>query len=639
MPKGLLKLDDIPSFREVKSIRLSEVTGPLRSAVKKLHEADDIETFLRAILSDRAATPHGPAEIVDIFTHRVPLGNSQGWAAFILKGRSFPTVRPQHIAHQIYRLEKIDGLHLAVLGATGIVLDAVKEQFSSTCNRLSVRHCFVDGDDFARLFWAYGFLCPRDGTRIAGGRCHCGYSPSHSVLNVLQTEALTELNRAHALGQRKALVVLPPGAGKTRIAAKEAKSFGAKSVLYVAHTNEILEVAEAEFSAEFGANAVDKLDNPSSGSKRAVQLATIQYLEKNISVLNQSSFDYLVIDEFHHAAAPTYRRTARSIDHQFLLGLTATPFRGDRQDIAALCDGNVVVNYELRIGIDIGILTPYHYFGCFDDIDYSDLPTTHSIRDLERKLIIKERHEAIVEKWKEKATDKPTIAFCCSHEHARKVAAEFSSQGVAAAPYLSTTSLPARQALIEKLRVGKLKVLCVVDVLNEGADMPFVECLLFVRPTESKRIFLQQLGRGLRRYVGKSHCTVIDFIGNFRNAHNVVEYHGLRPEESDTRNPSLSQPRTARDVLDLPLGCKVSFEDKVLDIFAQQTLDPRNARRDNIGRIMIYQYERLSRRLGRDASPKDVDRNLMLNANFYKMVFGSWKRFMDLIQAGRPPAS
>jgi type III restriction/modification enzyme restriction subunit len=405
MPK-LLKLDDIPAFKEVKNVRLSEITEELRTAVKQLHEADDIELFLRSILSDRAATPHGPAEIVDIFTHRIQLAESEGWAAFVLKGRSFPTVRPNHVSHQIYRIEKIDGLHFAALGATGTVLDAVKEQFSSTCNRLDIAHAFLDADDFARLFWAYGFLCPRDGSRIVGGRCHCGYSPSHSILNILQTEALKELARAHSLGQTTGLVILPPGSGKTRIAAKDAKSFGARSVLYMAHTNEILDVAQAEFSAAFGAEEVAQLMHVGEQSNRPIKLATIQYLEKNIRRLARVNFDYLVVDEFHHAAAPTYRRAVANIAHRFLLGLTATPFRGDRQDIAALCEGNIIANYELRTGIDVGILTPYHYYGCFDDIDFSDLPedaTHYGVRDLERKLIIKERHEAIVAKWKERA--------------------------------------------------------------------------------------------------------------------------------------------------------------------------------------------------------------------------------------------
>jgi superfamily II DNA or RNA helicase len=172
-------------------------------------------------------------------------------------------------------------------------------------------------------------------------------------------------------------------------------------------------------------------------------------------------------------------------------------------------------------------------------------------------------------------------------------------------------------------------VLCVVDILNEGADIPFVECLLFVRPTESKRIFLQQMGRGLRKHVGKTHCVIIDFIGNFRNAYKIVEYQGLRPEEASTT--ALQSEREIREILDLPLGCKVSFDDRVLDIFQAQTLDPRYATRDNIGRILVHQYRKLSRSLGRAASAKDVDRYALLNASFYKTIFGSWERFQQLV--------
>ncbi|MEZ5831281.1 MAG: DEAD/DEAH box helicase family protein, partial [Dongiaceae bacterium] len=370
---GLLQIDDIPAFKEVRGVPLHEVTEELRSAVRRLHEADDIEEFIRAILSDRAATPHGPAEIVDILTHRIQIEGSEGLAAFVLKGRSFETVRPKDVSHQIYRLEKIDDLSIAIFAATGIVLDAVKEQFSSTAKRLGVSYCIWDVDDLARLFWAYGFLCPRDGTRIKGGRCHCGYAPQHSVLNILQEETLSELKRARELGQTKALVVLPPGTGKTRIAARDSKHAGANSVLYIAHTNEILDVAKAEFSAVFGTKNVENLSNL-EGKKSQVTLATVQYMANHIAAMKLRNFDYLVVDEFHHAAAPTYRRIVAEIDDAFLLGLTATPFRADRQDIAKLCNGNIVVQYEMRSGIDIGILTPYYYFGCFDDVDYGGLP-------------------------------------------------------------------------------------------------------------------------------------------------------------------------------------------------------------------------------------------------------------------------
>src|SRR5207248_2815076 len=146
--------------------------------------------------------------------------------------------------------------------------------------------------------------------------------------------------------------------------------------------------------------------------------------------------------------------------------------------------------------------------------------------------------------------------------------------------------------------------------------------------TESKRIFLQQLGRGLRKYVGKSHCTVIDFIGNFRNAYTLAEYHELH---ADACNRTSTRARGAgRAIVDVPIGCEVTFEDRVLDIFAG--LDPRNATRENIGRILIHRYRRLSERLGRPADRRDIDRNELLDSTFYTLVFGSWGRFIAVVQ-------
>jgi hypothetical protein len=165
-----------------------------------------------------------------------------------------------------------------------------------------------------------------------------------------------------------------------------------------------------------------------------------------------------------------------------------------------------------------------------------------------------------------------------------------------------------------------------VDVLNEGADFRFIQTLLFLRPTESARIFHQQLGRGLRKAVGKSHCTVIDFIGNFKNAYMLVEYHGLLPyAEGSARTTGGFL--TPKEMLNLPLGCKVHFDTRVVQVFAQQSLSPANATRHNIGRILIHQYARLEALLGRRPTPRDVDHNLLLGKDLYKLVFGSWSAF------------
>ena len=626
----LVKLEDFDHFRSALKYAPEEVDEVVLTSVRDLDERTEFEPVLRSILADVGDTPHGPVEIVDILTHKLTLNRKAGVAAFILKGKSFPKVRPSHVSHQIYRLEKIEDLSYAVFAATGVILDQAKEQFISTATRVSEAYSLLDAHDIARLLIGFGFLCPRDGRRINAGRCTCGYSPRRRILNILQEETLKELTSARNLGQTAGLVILPPGSGKTRIAAQDAQAMESKRILYIAHTHEILDVAEAEFEAVFSPESVDRLDNISTTRSSAVHLATIQLLSRHPNQIGSNDYDYVVVDEFHHAAAPTYRQLLDALQPCFLLGLTATPFRGDRQDIVELCGGNVIVNYELRSGIELGILTPYHYYGCFDDIDYSEISRTrggYNIHDLERALIIPERDDAIIEKWRELAEGTATLAFCCSRQHAKRMAESLCDAGIPAATYLGTTPIRERQDLTDKLQAGNLQVLCVVDVLNEGADFPFVQTLLFLRPTESARIFHQQLGRGLRKSVGKSHCTVIDFIGNFKNAYKLVEYHGLLPYDEGHKGAT-RRALTPKAVLNLPLGCRVHFDTQVVDVFAQQSsLSNANPTRHNIGRILVHQYAKLETRLGRLPTPKDVDRYLLLGRELYQLVFGSWKKF------------
>lgn len=630
----LITIDDFDNFTDIREFPPDSISSNVLETVRNINEKEELEPFFRTILFDTSDTPHGPKEIVDILTHKLKVNKQPGLAAFILKGKSFPTVRPKHVAHQIYRLEKISGLRYSIFASVGNILDEVREQFCSTAERIGVQYAIFDSLDIARLLVSYGFLCPRDGRKIAAGRCRCGYSPSRRILNVLQLDTLKGLKETHDLSQSAGLVVLPPGSGKTRIAAEDAKSFNATKILYVAHTHEILDVAVSEFEAVFEAEVVIKHAKHSLSEINQVNIGTIQLFSRHLDEIATSNFDYVIIDEFHHAAAKSYRRLIEKTAPKFLLGLTATPFRGDRQNILELCDNNEIVNHELRTGIETGILSPYHYYGCFDDVDYSKIPqrySKYSIQDLEKALIIPERHEAVVKKWRELVEEKPTIAFCCSHKHASWVTEAFSRSGVPAEVYLSTTSTSKRSELIEKLQSGSVQVLCVVDVLNEGADFPFIECILFLRPTESKRIFYQQLGRGLRRYVGKSHCTVIDFIGNFKNAYLIPEYQDLLPFSEDETFLELSKVRDTKDILNLPIGCEVHFDDRVIDIFADQIFDPRHATRHNISKILIHQYIKLARKLKRIPTPKDVDRNLLLDSTFHKNVFGSWQKFESIV--------
>jgi superfamily II DNA or RNA helicase len=634
---GMLKrVDDFDNFSAVRNVAPEAISDQVIRAVRELDEREELEPYLRLILHDPNETPHGPAEIVDIFTHKLSIQKLAGMAAFILKGRSFKTVKSRDVAHQIYRLEKIAGLAIAIFAAPGTILDGAKEQFVSTALRLGCNYSIFDAVDLARLFVAYGLLCPRDGRKIISGRCTCGYSPTKRILNIFQTDALVQLAKSRLRREAAGLIVLPPGSGKTRIAAEDSFRMDVRHVLYVAHTKEILDVAQSEFEAVFGEANVKRHDTwPSLSAPSRVNITTIQLISRHLSELKLDAFEYIVVDEFHHAAAQSYRQMLQRANPRFLLGLTATPFRADRQDIYQLCAGNAVVSFELRDGIDSGVLSPYHYFGCFDDIDYSKISRTHgqyNIRDLERALIIPKRDRAIIRKWKEKADGKLTIAFCCTHNHARRVAKSFTASGVPAAPYISETNVKDRQLLLSQLANGDIKVLCTVDVFNEGADLPFVECLLFLRPTQSKRIFYQQLGRGLRQYSGKTYCTVIDFIGNFHNAYKIVEYQSLLPFEESDLVPDFRHAQNRKDILNLPLECEVHFDEKVIKVFTDQALDPRYATRHNIGRILLYEYDKLRNHLGRRPTKRDVDQFLMLSSPFYVQVFGSWAAFESLVQ-------
>lgn len=633
----LIRIEELQEFSLAREVEPAGIIPAALDTVRSLDEVDELEPYIRKIISDYNETPHGPAELVDIFTHRLTFRKKPLLAAFILKGRSYKTVRPKDVGHQIYRLEKIQALDLAIFAASGVVLDPAKEQFISTAQRVASQYCLVDATDLARIFIAYGFICPRDGHRITAGRCICGYSPAKRILNVFQSETLKALADSHRRRQAAGLVVLPPGSGKTRVAAEDALRFGAQCILYVAHTHEILDVAKSEFAAKFGdANVTQHMSCESLDALNRVNLVTVQLLHKHVRALDIEAIDYVIVDEFHHAPARTYRAIMGTLHPRYLLGLTATPFRGDNQDVLALCHNNQIVDFDLRTGVNSGILSPYYYYGCFDNVDYSTIRFNNNhydIGDLERALLIPARDQAIIQKWRQLADGRATLAFCCSHDHAWRMATSFSAAGIPAAAYISSTALEERAMLVDRLASGNVSVLCVVDIFNEGADLPFIECLLFLRPTESKRILYQQLGRGLRQYVGKRQCVAIDFIGNFRNAYRIVEYLGLEPLENDPESLlRIAQAKKRKDVLNLPIGCEVEFEDRLIDLFARQASYLERANRHNIRGILLFQYERLEKSIGRRPTKADVKRSCLLGIEFYVLAFGSWARFEKFVE-------
>lgn len=338
----------------------------------------------------------------------------------------------------------------------------------------------------------------------------------------VQIEALYALEESRKAGNTKGLVYAATGIGKTYLAAFDSLNY--RRVLFVAHREEILIQAAESFrnirpSDEFGFfNSKERCIDKNVIFASVASLGKEKYL--NEKYFPRDYFDYIVIDEFHHAVNDQYKKIMSYFTPQYLLGLTATPERLDGRNIYELCDYIVPYQIELVEAIEKGILVPFHYYGIYDRVDYSDIRIVRGKyveSELNQKLLKSDRNDLIFKHYK-KYRSLRALGFCCSREHAEKMAEEFSKRGVPSAAVYSNSQggySENRRTAIEKLTSGELRVIFSVDMFNEGLDICSVDMVMFLRPTESPVVFLQQLGRGLRRAEGKEYLNVLDFIGNY----------------------------------------------------------------------------------------------------------------------------
>lgn len=394
--------------------------------------------------------------------------------------------------------------------------------------------------------------------------------------NDVQSEVLVALDDTRKEHHDKGLVVLATGLGKTYLSAFDARALESKSVLFVVHVDHILKQAMNSFQ-----NVIPELfkdpDNfgfYTGGQKdidgKNVIFSTVQTLtrEANLRRLNPNQFDYIIIDETHHVAAPSYEKILNYFNPKFLLGLTATPERMDGQDILKFYDNNLVYSIDQSEAIRRGYLSPIIYKAFKDDVDYSNIYWNgyrYDYDDLNKSLMIERRDKSVISKFKELAADKRTIGFCVSIEHAEWCAQHFREHGVDAIAIHS--EIKGRQGqeyqsakdLLDAFSKDKHQVAFVVDMLNEGIDIPDVECLLMLRPTESSTVLTQQIGRGLRISPGKDHLLVLDFIGNYQTAPRVLD--GLGIKLTDLKKGDKDIYYYDND------GKRVEFQEDVVDIF------------------------------------------------------------------------
>jgi superfamily II DNA or RNA helicase/HKD family nuclease len=356
-------------------------------------------------------------------------------------------------------------------------------------------------------------------------------APAFAMLEVTarphQQEILDRLEAERLKGHTRNLVVAATGTGKTVVAALDYERLEASlgprpRLLFVAHRHEILEQSRAIYRAvlrdrDFG----ERLGGGAEPITGAHVFANVQSLdEARIATLGPSAYDVVVVDEFHHAAAPTYARLLERLRPKLLLGLTATPERADGQSVLAWFDDRIAAELRLWKALDQDLLCPFQYFGVRDGTNLAQVkwtPTGYAAEELRRiytagdawlRLVLGAVRHYVTEPTRMRA-----LGFCVDVDRAEFMAMRFTEAGLPSLAVTQRTPPAARAAALADLRDGRVRALFSVDLFNEGVDLPDVDTLFLLRPTESATVFLQQLGRGLRRARGKACVTVLDFIG------------------------------------------------------------------------------------------------------------------------------
>nr|WP_239550905.1 DEAD/DEAH box helicase family protein [Halanaerobacter jeridensis] len=430
-----------------------------------------------------------------------------------------------------------------------------------------------------------------------------------------QIEALHELRLAREEGIEKGLVIAATGVGKTYLAAFDSIDFD--KVLFVAHREEILRQTKETYKSIAPDLEVSFFTGDEKDTSGDLVLASVQTLRKEeylgAGELGPEEFDYIVVDEFHHAGADSYLKVLEYFQPEFLLGLTATPYRMDNRDIYELCNDNVIYELNLKNAINRDLLVPFKYHGVYDvEVDYDEVDYSngsYNIKDLEKKLSTHKRANLILKNYHHLAGDK-ALGFCASIDHARYMADHFNENNIRAVAVHSSAGQEEydmeRQEAVAKLEAGEIDIIFAVDIFNEGVDIPALDTVLFLRPTESYVVFLQQLGRGLRKYKEKEYLTVLDFIGNYKRAHYVpFLLAGENPMEKD------KQDLDKINDFEYPTGCQVSLDFKVIDLF--QEMQQYDSFRDK----MEEEYYRLKKYLGYRPLRVDVQEGIDIQTKEY----------------------
>lgn len=361
--------------------------------------------------------------------------------------------------------------------------------------------------------------------------------------NKMQELAIKNLHSLRSRGEKKGLVIAATATGKTYMAAFDIRQFQARRVLFLVHREDILIKAEESFKRVLGPHIDTGIY---SGTSKELDhryvFSTVQSMRNIVHSLHTKTFDYIVVDESHHATADSYQEILNHFKPDFLLGMTATPERTDGMGLFAFYENNIALEIRLHDALESDLVCPFHYFGITEiqGLDLSDLKEAE-IKKLSKRLSSTSRVDYIIEKMKLYGHDGnklKCLAFCASIEHAQFMSQTFNERKIKSVCITGVDSVAERQKLTDQLESNlpdTIEVIFTVDVFNEGIDIPSINTVLLLRPTDSPIVFVQQIGRGLRKLPNKEFVTILDFIGNYsKNFMVAIALKGSRFYDKDS---------------------------------------------------------------------------------------------------------
>ena len=446
------------------------------------------------------------------------------------------------------------------------------------------------------------------------------------VPNDMQEKALANLARLREHGATKALLVSATGTGKTYLAAFDVKAVMPRRALFLVHRKRIADDARRSFRRVIGSA---RTYGTYSGQVKELDsdylFCTIQTVAEHLDQFAPDEFDYIVVDEAHHAEAPTYKKVMGHFRPKFLLGMTATPTRTTGEDVFALFDNNIAYQITLQDALGADLLSPFHYFGIADltvdgatvddDSDFSLLTSEaridHIVDEIEKHTVRAERRG---------------LMFCSRNEEAAELARELRARGIRCLALSGAATGAERDAAIDRLEADRtkrddwLEYILTVDIFNEGVDIPTVNQIVMLRPTQSAIVFVQQLGRGLRKAPGKRSVLVLDFIGNYKQSYLVpIALSGDRTYKKDTLR------RYVKEGNRLITGCSTISFDEIAERRIFRALD---AERFGTVQLIKQEYADLRHMLGRIPELADFEEQKALDPLLIFGAYGSYHEFL-----------